>query len=78
VKRSTDAEHCRKAVAPSAYHKLALVGGTGNLVQVAANASEFRQGALEGQQLLLREWRQRPQVSSVEACAPGPRDPALQ
>jgi hypothetical protein len=39
AKRPTDAQHCRKVVSPRTYHKLALVGGTGNLVgsQVAAS-----------------------------------------
>jgi len=58
AKRSTDAQHCHQVVAPRTYHKLTLIGGTGNLVQVAANAAELCQGALEGQQFLLGKWRQ--------------------
>jgi hypothetical protein len=34
-KRSTDAQHCLKVAAPWTGHKLALVGGMGDLVQVA-------------------------------------------
>ena len=37
AKRPTDAEHCRKVVASRAGYELALVGGTGDLVQVAAD-----------------------------------------
>jgi|HubBroStandDraft_6_1064221.scaffolds.fasta_scaffold75568_4 hypothetical protein len=49
AKRPTDAQHCHKVIAPRTGHKLTLVDGTGNLVQIAADASELRQGALEGQ-----------------------------
>jgi len=49
AKRPTDAEHCRKVVAPRTGHELALVGRTGDLVQVAADGSEFCDDAHEGQ-----------------------------
>jgi len=48
AKRPTDAEHCRKVVAPRTGHELALVGRTGDLVQVAADAPKLTEGALEG------------------------------
>jgi hypothetical protein len=37
AKRPTDAEHCRKVVAPRTGHELTLVGRTGDLVQVATD-----------------------------------------
>jgi hypothetical protein len=48
-KRITDAQHSLKIVAPGAGHKLALVGGMGDLVQVAADAPKLADGALESQ-----------------------------
>ena len=41
AKRPTDAEHRRKVVAPGTGHELALVGRTGDLVQVAADAPKL-------------------------------------
>ncbi len=49
AKRHTDPQHCLKVVAPRARHKLALVGGMGDLVQVAADAPKLTKGALERQ-----------------------------
>ena len=48
AKRPTDAEHCRKVVASRTGHELALVGRTGDLVQVATDASKLADGTLEG------------------------------
>src|ERR1700722_17877391 len=59
AKRSTDAEHCLKVVAPGTGHELALVGRMGDLVQIAADAPKLTECALEGQQLLLRQRRKR-------------------
>jgi hypothetical protein len=60
AKRPTDAEHCRKVVAPRTGHELPLIGRTGYLVQIAADAAKLADGALEGQQLLRRQRRKRP------------------
>jgi hypothetical protein len=59
LKRRTDVQHCLKVVAPGTGHKLALVGGMGDLVQVAADAPKLADGALESQQLLFRQRRKR-------------------
>jgi hypothetical protein len=48
AKRPTDAEHLSKVVAPRTGHELALVGRTGDLVQVAADAPKLTEGTLEG------------------------------
>ena len=48
-KRSTDAQNCLKIAAAGTGHKLPLVGGVGDLVQVAADAPKFADGALENQ-----------------------------
>jgi hypothetical protein len=46
-KRHTDAQHCLKVVPPGTGYKLALVGGMGDLVQVAADAPKLADGALD-------------------------------
>jgi len=54
AKRPTDAQHCLKVLAPGAGYKLALVGGMGDLVQIAADAPELADGAHESQYSALR------------------------
>ena len=63
-KRPTDAQHCLKVFPAWTCHNLALVGGMRDLVQVAADAPKLADGALESQQLVLRQRRKRPQVTS--------------
>jgi hypothetical protein len=48
-KRSTDPQHSLKVAAPGAGHKLALVGGMCDLIQVAPDAPKLADGALESQ-----------------------------
>jgi hypothetical protein len=56
AKRPTDAEHCRKVVAPRTGHELALVGRRGDLVKVATDAPSAQATVSEIASARKREW----------------------
>src|SRR6185437_14350397 len=61
-----DLEDGPELVLPGAPATSALVRSPGNLIQVASDRTQLTDGALEGDQLVLWQWRERSQVRSHE------------